>query len=582
MISAQLVVMVALIMTRSTPGQIRRAAGSKDSSVLKKAVEGWTAEELDAMASQDGKSALHMAAWQGCLENVQLLLELGANVNGIATVPYSYGKTPIFFAATRCRNEIVQYLLQNNASVKIVNNKGQSVLSIASSHLTEETIQAIQHAEKRENDEWINYRETHSDGLEYGDLDPRFLERPLRTTDVVTELAVNPTTKQSRRGSFTRRNPHLAKEITGRNVKTQQSCSRKLRPDPSLEEVARQEQVWQSMAYDIAHGGYDPVVKCMLCVVQLEERQKRSWMMEAAAKLQCILKQSDDGTVIDRLQGALEKFTEVNSGCTRREAALLKKWIQQTCAKSQDKACKAPSRIMRAPISLEIPPWSTASRGVRGLSHVLLLNRHESQLSLPERPHWVNTERGLLQLDGMLRKHARQAALCCVMALDTEWYTAKDGSIHASTRQISVASETLQTWIVDLLLANETQSAYSNLIRELLSWLFDEESNVVLLGFCFAHDMTKLRPFCDYSSSPCLDVQRLAAQKMHLYKKELPGLQACAAHFLSRNYILSKQEQCSDWARRPLSEAQLEYAGLDAAVLLVLLAEIASGQLNEK
>jgi ribonuclease D len=112
--------------------------------------------------------------------------------------------------------------------------------------------------------------------------------------------------------------------------------------------------------------------------------------------------------------------------------------------------------------------------------------------------------------------------------------------------------------------------------------LFDEESNVVLLGFCFAHDMTKLRPFCDYCASPCLDVQRLAAQEMNLYKKELLGLQACAANFLSRNYILSKQEQCSDWARRPLMEAQLEYAGLDAAVLLVLLAEIASEQLKKK
>jgi hypothetical protein len=43
--------------------------------------------------------------------------------------------------------------------------------------------------------DWWNFRQSHSDGHEYGDLDPRFLERPLRATDVVTLLAINPTTK---------------------------------------------------------------------------------------------------------------------------------------------------------------------------------------------------------------------------------------------------------------------------------------------------------------------------------------------------------------------------------------------------
>merc|ERR1712157_702466 len=51
----------------------------------------------------------------------------------------------------------------------------------------------------------------------------------------------------------------------------------------------------------------------------------------------------------------------------------------------------------------------------------------------------------------------------------------------------------------------------------------------------------------------------------------LPGLKACVARYASMP--LSKDCQCSDWGRRPLSKAQLNYAGLDAAVLLVLLAE---------
>jgi ribonuclease D len=51
----------------------------------------------------------------------------------------------------------------------------------------------------------------------------------------------------------------------------------------------------------------------------------------------------------------------------------------------------------------------------------------------------------------------------------------------------------------------------------------------------------------------------------------LPGLKACAARYSL--IPLSKEQQCSNWAHRPLSQVQLDYAGLDAAILPVLLAE---------
>jgi len=49
------------------------------------------------------------------------------------------------------------------------------------------------------------------------------------------------------------------------------------------------------------------------------------------------------------------------------------------------------------------------------------------------------------------------------------------------------------------------------------------------------------------------------------------GLKACVAKYSQTP--LSKEEQCSDWGGRPLSHSQLHYAGLDAAILLYLLAE---------
>ena len=117
-------------------------------------------------------------------------------------------------------------------------------------------IDAINDGSAEEGQFWLNFRASHSDGAVYGDLDPRFLERPLRlepsngqqqqqqattTTnssssssssvegtsedlddfraaklaqnssnfpaDVVTPLSINPTTREMRRGNFERNNP---------------------------------------------------------------------------------------------------------------------------------------------------------------------------------------------------------------------------------------------------------------------------------------------------------------------------------------------------------------------------------------
>lgn len=53
--------------------------------------------------------------------------------------------------------------------------------------------------------------------------------------------------------------------------------------------------------------------------------------------------------------------------------------------------------------------------------------------------------------------------------------------------------------------------------------------------------------------------------------KEHPGLARCVSRYAA--IPLSKQEQCSNWRQRPLRKSQLEYAALDAAILLALVAE---------
>ena len=105
---------------------------------------------------------------------------IGAAIDRWTTGSGNYGKTPIFYAITRCRDDVVIALLRAGARVTLVNNKGQTPLSLAASHCDPSTVAAIQTAEAAAlaaGGAWRNFRATHSDGREYGDLDPRFLKR---------------------------------------------------------------------------------------------------------------------------------------------------------------------------------------------------------------------------------------------------------------------------------------------------------------------------------------------------------------------------------------------------------------------
>lgn len=152
-----------------------RAAGHKESSEsLRQLIQsnGYTAQQLDAL-SDTCKTPLHQACWKGTLNSTKYLIEeVGCNVNVYSQQTFSYGKTAIFFALTQSRREVVQYLLSRpDINVSIVNNKGQSVLTLAASHgIPVQVLREIQSKEETDLSKWWNFRATHSDLLEYGDL----------------------------------------------------------------------------------------------------------------------------------------------------------------------------------------------------------------------------------------------------------------------------------------------------------------------------------------------------------------------------------------------------------------------------
>lgn len=133
------------------------------------------------------KNALHLSAWKGDFEAVKYIVEMAKKhhpeldiINTISKSEGNYGKTPIFYALTQCREDVVRYLVAEGASLLFVNNKGQTPCSIAVSHVDEDVCQFLFETEAEQlrnggeftNYHFTNYRTTHSDGKLYGDLDP--------------------------------------------------------------------------------------------------------------------------------------------------------------------------------------------------------------------------------------------------------------------------------------------------------------------------------------------------------------------------------------------------------------------------
>jgi len=561
---------------RTSVGQLLRAAGSKSFQTFHEAVQGWSAEEIDDMNQDRGKTPVHMAAWKGSLENLQYLLDtMQCNAEVVSQGEFSYGKTPIFFALTQSREDVVNYLLEQGACVKIINNKGQSPLSIASSHLSQAAVSRIQAQEQAQaSTEWTNYRATHSDGLEYGDLDPRFLDRKLRDTDRVTAHAINPTTRQIRRGNFARNNPGRAREVmpskqSSPRIQKRQSKARP--PSLSEEEEQQLQSAWERLERGLANDEGDPVISStskedlLSQIIHLSVQRRSSWIPEAAARLGNI--RGSVEFLESAAKAAAAAAAAKNSSALASSESLSTTLILRLLAQLKDpsRSSRGNSRpegnIPAAQLTAKRLPtvdwmtddrWSDACRSVRDLSLTCLENG-KPILSLRQSPKFIDSLSQLKELEHALTSEP-------LIAFDAEWH----GQDQVSTLQLAVVGDT--AWVVDLLCLD---AEYQRHCRSFVRSLFCRKGTI-LLGFAIGHDVPRLQRYV--GGEPLLSTESLLdLQLLWSGRAEMPGLAACVGPFSS--LPLSKREQCSDWSRRPLSQEQMEYAGLDAAVLPFLLAE---------
>jgi len=83
--------------------------------------------EPDFKDTKFGRTALHLAAVEGHLDAVRLLVDRGANIYARTFI----GATPLMYAALGGHNEIVKFLISKGADVNTQNNKGGTALNLA-------------------------------------------------------------------------------------------------------------------------------------------------------------------------------------------------------------------------------------------------------------------------------------------------------------------------------------------------------------------------------------------------------------------------------------------------------------------
>ena len=181
-------------------------------------------------------------------------------------------------------------LLDRGANVLIVNNKGQSVYSIACSHFESELIERIKQIEIQQEDEtkelkgWVDYKQSHpdiSDSKAYGDLDLRFLRRSLTYADVIKDGVVNPTTAESRKDNFARRksiyaqnNQHNPNQPVKKEKQKAKAAKKKELMTITVDEQEQLDTTWDQVQSSVASGDSRGVFSSLLSIVQFMEVKK--------------------------------------------------------------------------------------------------------------------------------------------------------------------------------------------------------------------------------------------------------------------------------------------------------------------
>lgn len=431
--------------------------------------------------------------------------------------------------------------------------------------------------------------------------DPRFFsDRPLRESDIVTTFAINPTTKKTRKGGFERRNPEAAREWQRRRQQQNQSKKKDAKKITCIE-LTKDDQYELEKAWDVLRD-YRKYTKkdcwmALFTLVKVNDKLRKAWIGDTVRKLASLDFQSAPW-IREPMVISSTNRDENRSQATIRYQSLAEKVItrllveNKTNDSSSSGVPKPTDRKQKVEtvkqLQYNMDNLMRLGAMLKSLQMASFEPREDQEtLSLPEMPIFIDKFESLNALFRQLQQLLNKADL--IIAIDTEWYQPrnKDDKTSAKLATVQLAyyletTQSLSSFVIDLLV-NDFE--YQKVAKELVSWIFEANNQLTeekgdsnkktlwVLGFALGHDLTTINDFTSQNyqiSDKMLDLQVLISNKCN--RGQLPGLKKCASRY--SQFPLCKKEQCSDWSKRPLSQSQLNYAGLDAAILLVLLAEV--------
>ncbi|KAH7446195.1 hypothetical protein KP509_01G044300 [Ceratopteris richardii] len=179
-----------------------------------------------------------------------------------------------------------------------------------------------------------------------------------------------------------------------------------------------------------------------------------------------------------------------------------------------------------------------------------------------DKVHWIDSHEGLLFAE-------RAMAGIDFVGIDCEWKPdCMKGGGPSKVSILQLASSEL-VLILDLIsLFKKCQTSLNNFIR----LLFDSQ-DVVKLGYAIHNDLKRLSHSFMEIDAFCLCESVLDLQIAFGMQKK-GGLSALTKMVFG--IPLNKHVRMSDWEARPLSRKQLDYAALDAAILLPIFQHLAN------
>jgi len=503
---------------------LRKAAKKKDNvEVLRRMLEDIGDDFPSLMDVEEygfggiDKNALHHAAWKGDLESMTLLIETGKRhgldlVNRISVGEGNYGKTPVFYSLTQCREDAVLLLIAHGADLLVVNNKGQTPCSIAVSHLKAEICQLlfdVEASQLQAGGSFKNYRRTHSDGRRYGDLDPRFeIDADNMDEDIVSELeAYNQIVKTAsgkNRSSSDERYEILQSTMIPGLPRSMRVTTRHWNKPKSQDGGSMMEKRQKKIV-----GNKSRRIAPKLTSSESAEDAIDYDSLETLALESRVFNKTDFCKVVDDAAGIAELAEVIDKSV----AAI----SSQTSIEKEEMALNDDDVINNSwGLDCEWQPSHTKG--------------HETPVATLQLHHTGTGSSFLIDVQVLLQASADDAAAPMT----------------------------------------ETERKLSDALMKIFA-----NRQIALLGFGVAMDLGKLAASfphipCFRRFENVIDLHSVSRSVYAgSVKTYMSSLQKMVAVLLDMS--LDKTEQCSDWEQRPLTRAQVRYALLDAVVLPTLL-----------